>query len=245
MQYYQSVIYAHRPCMSKSHIQPQRGPGADHARKTCIDSASAISHLLRLYEERYTLRRINIQAVAITFSAALLLVFATVLHYQREREDEILADLSVCFRALDELAPSWDTAKRARDFLVRLQRHWERQARSSSLNAARSDASSMSSGFSVSRKRPRASVRLGDESHESRPVRFRDESVSPLQRDYWGDNGVATNYGMAANYDMAANFGMDIDFDWMLASSLEGMPGNWGNIFSVPSSPIIPPYAGR
>ena len=245
MQYYQSVIYAYRPWMSKSHIQPQRGPGADHARKMCIDSASTIAQLLRLYEERYTFRRINIQAVAITFSAALLLVFATVFYYQREREDEILADLSVCFRALDELSPSWDTAKRARDFLIRLQRHWERQARSSSLAAARDDASSTRSGFSVSRKRPRASLLPSDESNESRPVRFRDETVSSLQREYWADNGMATNSGMAANYGMATNFGMDIDFDWMLATSMEGMPGNWGNVFSVPSSPIIPHYPGR
>ena len=251
MQYYQSVIYAYRPWMSKSHIQPPRGPGADHARKMCIDSASAISQLLRLYEERYTFRRINIQAVAITFSAALLLVFATVFHYQREREDEILADLSVCFRALDELSPSWDTAKRARDFLIRLQRHWERQARSSSLTAARDDASSTGSGISVSRKRPRASVQPSDESNESPPIRFRDETVASLQREYWAENGMgasygmAANYGVAANYGMATNFGMDIDFDWMLATSMEGMPGNWGNVFSVPSSPIIPHYPGR
>jgi hypothetical protein len=50
------------------------------------------------------------------------------------------------------------------------------------------------------------------------------------------------------NYNTAANFGMDIDFDWMLATSMEGMPGNWGNVFSVPSSPGIahyPHYLGR
>ncbi|KAF3763469.1 hypothetical protein M406DRAFT_226316, partial [Cryphonectria parasitica EP155] len=133
MQYYQSLIHAYRPWMSKTHSvhQPQttQGPGAGLARKMCMDSAKAIAKLLRMYEDRYTLRRINIQAVAITFSAALLLVFATVSRYQRDRADEILADLSVCFRALDELAPAWDTAKRARDFLTRLQRHWERQAR--------------------------------------------------------------------------------------------------------------------
>ncbi|KAG0647038.1 Nitrogen assimilation transcription factor nit-4 [Hyphodiscus hymeniophilus] len=232
MQYYQSVIYAHRPCMSKRHIQPGRGLGTDHARKICIDSASAIAQLLRLYEERYTLRRINIQAVAITFSAALLLVFATVLHYQQEREDEILADLSVCFRALDELAPSWDTAKRARDFLIRLQRHWERQARSSSFTAARGNASSTTSGFSVSRKRQRPFIRPSDEGNKSSSVGFSDETMSPVQREYWADSGTVPN------------FGMEIDFDWMLTTSMEGMPGNWGNIFSVPSSPKIPNYPG-
>lgn len=236
MQYYQSVIYAYRPWMSKSHIHLQRAPSADHARKMCMDSASAIAQLLRLYEERYTFRRINIQAVAITFSAALLLVFATVLYYRQEREDQILADLNVCFRALDELAPSWDTAKRARDFLIRLQRHWERQARSSSLATAHDDAVSTRSGLSAAKKRPWASTQPSDENNESRPSRFCDETATSLQREYWSDNGMATNYSPAAN------FGMHIDFDWMLAASMEGMPGNWGNVFSVPSSPGIANY---
>ena len=232
MQYYQSIIYAHRPWMSNRHIQPQppQGPGAGHARKMCMDAASSIAQLLRLYEERYTLRRMNIQAVAITFSAALLLVFATVSRYQPQREDEILADLSACFRALDELVPSWDTARRARDFLIRLQRHWERQARSNSLASGREETASTRSGFSVAnntRKRPRASIRPSD---ESPPVRFRAETASSLQGECWADGGNST----------AVDFGMDLDFDWMLATSMEGMTGNWGNVFSVQSSHAMP-----
>lgn len=223
MQFYQSLIYAHRPWMSRTHSQPQqaKGPGADQARKVCMDSASAIARLLRLYEERWTLRRINIQAVAITFSAALLLVFATVSRYQREREDEILADLSACLRALDELSPSWDTARRARDFLIRLQRHWERQARSSAKALGRDDAASARGGFISSRKRQRMSFRSADEEW---PVR---DTTSSLGSDYLADSSEAVS-------------GMDLDFDWMLRTSLEDMPGNWGNIFAVPSGPILP-----
>lgn len=232
MQFYQSLIYAHRPWMSKNHNQPQQaqGPDAGQARKVCMDSASAIAQLLRLYEERWTLRRINIQAVAITFSAALLLVFATASHYyQREREDEILADLSACLRALDELAPAWDTARRARDFLIRLQRHWERQARSSSSKAAlgRSDAASARGGSISSRKRPRMSFRSADEEWPVQRVRG-DTASSSLGSDYLVDGSSE------------AVSGMELDFDWMLRTSLEGMPGNWGNIFSVPSGPVLP-----
>ncbi|KAH8671646.1 fungal-specific transcription factor domain-containing protein [Xylariales sp. PMI_506] len=230
MQYYQSLIYAHRPWMSKVHVQPQppQGPGYGHARMMCMDSAIAIAQLFRLYEERYTLRRINIQAVAIAFSAALLLVFATVARYQRDGEDEILADLSVCFRALDELAPSWETAKRAHDFLIRLQRHWERRARANSLAAAtwRDDAGSTISGGSNSRKSQRGSIRSNE---ESRPTHLRDDAASSLQqRGYWGEGGVVPE------------FGMDIDFDWLLTTSTENMPGNRGNIFSVQSGTAMP-----
>lgn len=230
MQFYQSLIYAHRPWMSKTHSQPQqaKGPGADQARKVCMDSARAIARLLRLYEERWTLRRINIQAVAITFSAALLLVFATVSRYQREREDEILTDLSACLRALDELSPSWDTARRARDFLIRLQRHWERQARSSSSRAllgrsGGAGAAAARGGFVAgARKRPRlSSLRSADEEWPAR------DTASSLGSEYLADGSEAVS-------------GMDLDFDWMLRTSLEDMPGNWGNIFAVPSGPVLP-----
>ncbi|KAL3417056.1 hypothetical protein PVAG01_11479 [Phlyctema vagabunda] len=245
MQYYQSIIYAYRPCMSKSYTQPQRGPGPDSARKMCVDSASTIAQLLRLYEERYTFRRINIQAVAITFSAALLLVFASIFYYHQEGEEEILADLSICFRALDELAPSWDTAKRAREFLVQLQRHWERQTRPSTVTGTRDDTSSTGSwSFSGARKRARSSLPSSEQNNDGRPTRFREETGSSFRREHWADNGNNLDSRSSATY-MAANFSTDIDFDWMLASSMEVMPGNWGNIFSVPSSPRMPAYLGR
>ncbi|KAL1891083.1 hypothetical protein Sste5346_007908 [Sporothrix stenoceras] len=245
MQYYQSVIYAHRPWMSKSYMPPHmaaQGPDVDHARKMCMEAACAIAQLLRRYEERYTLRRINIQAVAITFSAALLLVFAAVSHYQSMREDEILADLSACFRALDELAPSWDTAKRARDFLIRLQRHWERQARASLTSTSFNDETgslnglnngsmdvSMTSDFSsasTARKRPRKSMRAGNGDDNDPAMWFRAETASSLGGEYWGSSSNST----------AVDFDVELDFDLMLATSMEGMPGNWGNVFSVQSS---------
>lgn len=184
-----------------------------------MDSASAIAQLLRLYEDRYTLRRINIQAVAITFSAALLLVFATVSRYQRDKSDEILSDLSVCFRALDELAPAWDSAKRARDFLTRLQRHWERETRSTFMDDS-------ASSITKARKRSRPSFMSED---QSPLLSLRsDAASSAMGSDYSRSRGVAND------------FGMDLDFDWMLRTSMEVMPGNWGSIFSVPSGAFQP-----
>jgi hypothetical protein len=135
MQYHQNIIYAHRPWMSKSHLQPQppRGPGYTHAREMCIQSAIAISKILNMYEARYTLRRINVQAVSITSSAILLLLFAAVLNYPCHSRDNISLYLSTCFRALDEFALSWKSAQRAKDLLVGLQRQWDLRMRSSKL----------------------------------------------------------------------------------------------------------------
>lgn len=131
MQYYQNLIYSHRPWMSKGYLQPQppKGPGSTHAREMCINSAISIAKILVLYETRYTLRRINIKAVSITSSAVLLLLFAAVSQYQTPEGENIIAHLSTCFRALDEFSLSWQSANRAKDLLVRLQHKWEIRTR--------------------------------------------------------------------------------------------------------------------
>lgn len=132
MQYYQNIIYAHRPWMSKSYLQPQppKGPGYLHAREMCIQSAIAIAKILVLYETSYTLRRINVQAVSITSSAVLFLLFAAVSKHPSQQHNDITVYLSTCFRALDEFALSWQSARRAKDLLVGLQRQWEIRTRS-------------------------------------------------------------------------------------------------------------------
>ncbi|KAL2824866.1 fungal-specific transcription factor domain-containing protein [Aspergillus cavernicola] len=135
MQYHQNIIYAHRPWMSKSHLQPQppKGPGYTHARGMCIQSAIAISKILNMYDTRYTLRRINVTAVSITSSAVLLLLFAAVSNYPSQSKADIALHLNTCFRALDEFTVSWQSAQRAKDMLLSLQRQWEIRIRSSKL----------------------------------------------------------------------------------------------------------------
>ncbi|KAF2968604.1 hypothetical protein GQX73_g5001 [Xylaria multiplex] len=110
-------------------------PFLSDARRRCIDSAVAIAELLRIYESQYTFRRINVQAVGMTCSAALLLIFATVTGYQRPPESkELKAHLAVCSRALEEFAQAWENAKRNRGFLVLLQRNWESRSRLANKN---------------------------------------------------------------------------------------------------------------
>lgn len=147
MQYHQIVIFFHRPWVSKSYIQPsnpRQGPGYLHARRMCIESATAVAKLLRLYEKHYTFRRINNQVVAIIFTAALMLIFVTISTSTQSpgrssgiSKPEMVAHLNVCFRALDELGQSFDNAKRTRDFLVSLQRRWQNRMRKSGSAAKR------------------------------------------------------------------------------------------------------------
>lgn len=175
MQYHQNIIYAHRPWISKSHLQlqPPKGPGWTHAREMCIQSAIAISKILKMYEYRYTLRRINVQAISITSSAILFLLFASFSSGPSRSGDDIPRYLTTCFRALDEFAICWKSAHRARDILVGLQHQWDLRARLGSNGQPR-----QFDDVFYPRKRSKTSNESHDMMHVSQ---FNDQD---LQRDF-------------------------------------------------------------
>ncbi|KAF5004621.1 hypothetical protein FDECE_8896 [Fusarium decemcellulare] len=218
MQYHQAIIYAHRPYMSKSYLQPQppRGPGAGHARQMCMDSARSIAQLLGAYEARYSLRRMNIHGVGITLSAALLLLFETVCQQPSQEQEEVVRNLGTCFRALDELGSTWESAKRAREFIVRLQRHWDIQYKSNNVSRRSGPRRGRSSGL------------------ENAPRTFGGSGMSDV-----GPLPEAGNLKSASAND-TIDFGLDLDLDWMLTDDLEGISPSWGSFFSVTSGGVVP-----
>ena len=130
MHYHQSIIYAHRPWMSKHVLQPQppRGPGHRHAREMCIQSAIAISKILTLYESQHGLRHIHHSAVHVTSSAAYLLLFADMCSLPQWKGEGIRACLSTCFRALGEFAGSWESATQLTNTLLEVQHKWRNRS---------------------------------------------------------------------------------------------------------------------
>ena len=128
-------------------LQPYLNDGhnPEHTRSICIESAVSIAKLLQLYQKRYGLRHINIQAVGITCSAALLLIFAIVVgdkgsvasNPTRSSMADPAMYLGTCFNALEEFSGAWESAKKVRDFLHLLQRRWEIQARKLRKNRVR------------------------------------------------------------------------------------------------------------
>lgn len=237
MQYYQNVIHAHRPWMSSSYLQPQppQGPGYMHAQRMCIESAAAVAKLILLYERRYSLRRVNIQGVAVIFSAAIILIFASMSRRRRRRAKtaETATHLSVCFRALEELSASWECAKRSRDFLLMLQRKWELKSRRLSgagAAAARRPGLGPTSGGgglvraasagNQSRKRARTDSPAGSRSVGS----F--QSISPSQQP--GDPGVVDERGEVDHEGI--DMDMRLDLDWVFAAGGQAMPGSWDGL---------------
>ncbi len=204
MQYHQALIHAHRPWMSRSHIQPKppQGPGSKHAQATCVDSALSIAGLVQLYESHYALRRMNIQGVGIVCSAALLLIFATVSHFERSAQENLTMQLSACFRALDEFGASWESAKRAREFLLLLQRRWQRQATSTK---ARRASQALPHDDFISSKR-----------HRSDSMNKRQGAMS--------NSPSETNSSLPASRDLtAAGLDMNLDLDWIVTGDATDM----------------------
>ncbi|KAF4464335.1 hypothetical protein FALBO_8836 [Fusarium albosuccineum] len=206
MQYHQNIIHAHRPWMSRTYTQPfpPQGPGAAHARMMCVESAYAIAKLLQLYEIQYALRRMNIQGVGIACSAALLLIFAAVTNYQRQGENDIGLHLSACFRALDELGVTWESAKRAKDFLVLLQRQWELHGRTA---RAQRTSPTMTTD-SAPRKRTRTSL---DDGLSGQVQLQQDVSPPQLRQGLLGQTGPA-------------DIEMGLDLDWIFTGDAYPMP---------------------
>jgi hypothetical protein len=127
MQYHQFMIFLHRPFISRYRSQPYPpvGRGHNHARTTCIESAVAISKLLTKYKSAYTLRLINVQAVSIVFSAALILVFATVSEIKGDTDVDLNTHLSTCCKGLAELGKTFQNATRALEILLSIKRAWQ------------------------------------------------------------------------------------------------------------------------
>ncbi|KAK6224319.1 fungal specific transcription factor [Colletotrichum tabaci] len=225
MQYYQNVIHTHRPWMSSSYIQPQppQGPGYMHAQRMCIKSATAIAKLIQTYERQFSLRRVNVQSVAIVFSAAILLIFASMSRRRRRRTAEMTTHLSMCFRALEELSASWDCAKRARDFLLMLQRKWE--LRSRRLSPGARDPAPASYGYFVrpgehmSRKRVRTGSPIGPPPQSVDGL----QNMSPAQQ---GGPPVEDQ----REYHEGINLDMRLDLDWVFGAGAQSIPGHWDGL---------------
>ncbi|KAJ4368111.1 hypothetical protein N0V83_006466 [Neocucurbitaria cava] len=235
MHYHQSIIHAHRPWMSKTYVQPHpsQAPGSAHARQTCVDAAISIAKLLEAYESRYTFRRINTQGPATTCSAALLLIFADVSQYGRAQGLHIAPYLGICFRALEEFGQSWESAKRARDFLIKLQRQWELKARSRR-KIRRSSGYTKAPSY-TSRKRPLTATDFESNMMNSKAAwprqqqqqqqeqSMQDLEQQPRRRRQDSDDSIGPDYEM--------------DFDRILEANEQAVSGKWTTSQSSGSLP--------
>ncbi|EXJ73871.1 uncharacterized protein A1O5_03633 [Cladophialophora psammophila CBS 110553] len=127
MQYHQFMIYIHRPFMSKPAASTTINSNIRHihARAVCIESAVAISMLLGLYKANYPLRFVNVEVVSIVFSAAIILVLASVLDLEGTDKLNLQRHLDTCCKALAELGKVFKNASRTLEILLDIKRKWQ------------------------------------------------------------------------------------------------------------------------
>ncbi|KAJ4049560.1 hypothetical protein NW763_008858 [Fusarium oxysporum] len=127
MQHAFCIIILHRPFVAKSYIQPypRVGAGHQHARSMCVQSAIDIAKLIGGYKLCFSIRRANVLFVHMAFTAALILVYATISEQEDHDRAEMSVHLDVCCQALAELGNVFESASRTLDILLSVKRTWQ------------------------------------------------------------------------------------------------------------------------
>jgi hypothetical protein len=117
MQYHTLMILVNRPFFAASTATMPEVAFSDPmvGRLACTDSALSISKLLQIYRRLYGLRRINIQAVHLIFTASLIHVLNACEAAEPSLRNSAWRDLEVCLQALSELGKGFQSATRALD----------------------------------------------------------------------------------------------------------------------------------
>jgi hypothetical protein len=91
----------------------------------CLESAIEIARLLDEYATRFALRLASTQIVHMAFSAALILLYASVSETDRQRHATLAGHLATCCDALAELGKIFENATRSLDTLLIIKRTWQ------------------------------------------------------------------------------------------------------------------------
>ncbi|KAH6629422.1 fungal-specific transcription factor [Boeremia exigua] len=115
MQYHTVMIIVNRPFFAATIATLPDVAFSDLmvGRPACTDSARAIAKLLQIYRRLYGLRRINIQAVHLVFTASLIHVLNACEAADPSIRNTAWRDLEVCQQALCDLSKGYHSASRA------------------------------------------------------------------------------------------------------------------------------------
>lgn len=121
MQYHCVAIVTARPFFASSKkllgLLPQEI--AIH-RNSCTSSANSVARLIQIYRRLYGLRRINVQAVHLIFTAALVHVFMACGAQDAARSDTAWKNLELCCQALAEIGVAYKNSTRALEVIMGL-----------------------------------------------------------------------------------------------------------------------------
>ncbi|KAJ9611157.1 hypothetical protein H2200_004340 [Cladophialophora chaetospira] len=131
MQYHTIMIVTFRPFFASAKTLPglttvEIAAGRNH----CTSSANFMAKLIQTYRRLYTLRRINVQAVHLVFTATLIHVFTACAATDLSRSNTAWKNLEVCCQALSELGLAFRSASRALEVIMGIKSDLLRRSKS-------------------------------------------------------------------------------------------------------------------
>jgi hypothetical protein len=154
MQYHCIMIILSRPFFSLP--QSVSSPGSfsiTDMRRDCVQAASSIAHILRIYRRHYTLRRINVQALHLVFTATLVLVCSACGAVDVFERETSWKSLEICTQALGEMGQALKSATRALEVITLIKAELIKQAQTKTKRRSESPAFSEYGPSQVKKRR--------------------------------------------------------------------------------------------
>ncbi|OAL34833.1 hypothetical protein AYO20_05793 [Fonsecaea nubica] len=131
MQYHSIMIITFRPFFASVKTLPglttaEIATGRNH----CTNSANFMAKLIQTYRRLYSLRRINVQAVHLVFTATLIHVFTACAATDPVRSNSAWKNLEICCQALGELGLAFKSASRALEVIMGIKSDLLRRSKS-------------------------------------------------------------------------------------------------------------------
>lgn len=131
MQYHCVMIITNRPFfVSTRKIIDLTPLEISRRRDTCTDAADDLAKLVDIYRRLYGLKRINIQAVHLLFTATLIHVFTACGALDKTKSDHAWKSLEICCQALSEMSLSFRNAGRAFEVIMSIKSDLLKRSRS-------------------------------------------------------------------------------------------------------------------
>jgi hypothetical protein len=133
MQYLCVVIIVNRPFFASAKMLPGLTVTEIASRRnTCTEAANSLARVVHIYRRLYGLRRINIQAVHLIFTATLIHVFTACGALDQTRSDNAWKNLEICSQALSEMGLVFKNAARALEVVMGIKSDLLKRSRSNS-----------------------------------------------------------------------------------------------------------------
>ena len=165
------MIILSRPFFSLPHSVAS--PGAHSLtdmRTDCVQAAASIAQLLRIYRRQYTLRRCNVQALHLVFTATLVLVCSACGAIDPHERDLSWKSLETCSQALREMGQAFKSAHRALEVITIIKAELIKQAQVRSKRRSESPSFSEYGPAQTKKRRPTETEHTSTESLTDDPT---------------------------------------------------------------------------